>query len=515
MKKSTLWQTVVSALLILLAALVALDIEHPDWAKSLLFWQPANQRDIALRYGVELSDSYRILLTPDEAAKPDEALMKATLSVVKNRAKSLSMTDPAVQLQGNLIVVHIPRWQDISVMTQTLQARGLVEFIDVGTEAPTALIGATVETNLGEPPSAESQEALPESPLPTPRPTPTPAPITTTSPTATVTASPAATPTATITATEPTPTPTPTPTPPSSPVYQTVLTNNQLEYIELQQVSGNYAVKYKLTSEAEGILGVYNQAHPGEYLCITLDKQVLACILSNSILQNVDQAGNLLPARSYAFVAEEDFQPTMILLRSGILPVPLRVGSVDPAGSALGEKATASGIAVAVGLVAVLVFLLLHYRLPGLLADLALLIFALFSLALCKILPLPLTLASVTGLAATALVALWGLLSVAERLRERARADYPLPKAIEASFSATWPAIRNVHLVFLLLSIATSLIGATVAAQTIHWLGIALLAGTLTSLFVTMIFSRTLLRLILTIDAVQEWLNERKWLLGI
>jgi hypothetical protein len=88
-----------------------------------------------------------------------------------------------------------------------------------------------------------------------------------------------------------------------------------------------------------------------------------------------------------------------------------------------------------------------------------------------------------------------------------------LPRSIEASFSDAWPSIRNTHLALLLSAIASWIIGAIAAAQTVYWLGASLVVGTLVSLFVTMIFSRTLTRLIISIDAVLVWLGERKGLL--
>jgi preprotein translocase subunit SecD len=107
------------------------------------------------------------------------------------------------------------------------------------------------------------------------------------------------------------------------------------------------------------------------------------------------------------------------------------------------------------------------------------------------------------------------MLSIAERLRKQIRAGQPLPKAIESSFSNAWPSIRNTHLILLLFAIIAWAVGTMVVAQTIRWLGISLVAGTLTSLFVTMVFSRSLMSLIFGIDAAQAWVNEHKWLLDI
>jgi protein-export membrane protein SecD len=464
MNKSTIWQSIVSVLVIILAVLIVLNIQHPTWVKSLLFWQPKDQREIAWLYGVDLGNTYRISLIAEGEEKPSVAQMQAGLDTIKSRAKNLSLTDPAVQLLGDdTIVVQVPNSQDLSIITPTLQAPGLIEFVNVGSEVPTSEI---VETTLDGPSDAE------------------------------------AAPTETITPTAEAPT-----------IYETLMTNNDLEYIELRPPSyGYYGAKFRFRPSGDKALLDHNQSHPGEYICITLDKHILTCALSSQLMET-DLGGNV----EYPIIIEEkNAQATSALFRSGVLPVQLQVDKVEPASPALGEKAIQRlGTAAIIALAAALAFLLAHYRLPGVLAVLPLLVFALLSLALCRILPLPITLATIIGLAATGLTTLGALLSITERLRNRTRAGQALPKAVEVSLSNAWASIRNTHLALGLLAIATWLVGAIVAAQTIHWLGVSLVTGTLASLFATMVFGHPLIRLIFGIEAIQALLNERKWLLGI
>jgi protein-export membrane protein SecD len=460
MRKSTIWQSVVSILVIILAIFIVLNIQHPSWAKNLLVWQPEGQREIAWHYGVDIGENQRILLVPDlpEGESPNAAQLEAALGVVKARAKSLSMTDPAVELLGDgRISVQVPSPQNLDTVTQTLQAPGLIEFINAGTEYPTT---STVETTLSEP-------------------------------------QPAITPTQAITPT----------------VYETLMTNSDLEHIALQPPSrGYYSARFKLNPQGEGILLDFSQNHPGEYICITLDKRVLTCAAANQLMAT-DLAGN---AQYPIIIGESAAQSTAALFGSGMLPVPLRVDGTGPAEPTLGEKTVQHlGIAAGIALGAALVFVLAHYRLPGLLAVLALVVYTLLSLALCKIIPLPITLTTITGLTAMGLTALGALLSIAERLRERARTGWTLSRAVETGFSNAWPSILNTHLALSLLAVAAWIVATIVTAQTIRWLGISLLAGTLVSLFVTMVFGRTLTRLVAGIDAVQTWVSEQQWPLGI
>jgi len=463
MRKSTLWQSIVSVLIIALAVLVVLNIQHPSWVQGLLFWRPQGEREIDWLYGVDLGDTHRITLTPDEEGKPSADQMQATLETVKSRAKSLSKTDPMVQLlDDNTIVVQVPSAHDPNAITSTLQAPGLIEFINAGTEYPTT---RTVETTLSKP----------QPPFPTLE----------------------------ITGTQDT-----APT-----VYETLMTNNDLEYIELRPPSyGYYGAKFRFKPSGGKALIEHNQNHPQEYICVTLDKRILTCALATQFMET-DLGGNV----EYPVVIEkESAQTTAALFRSGMLPAQLQVDRVEPAGPTPGQETLQKlGTAVIIGLAAALAFLLAHYRLPGLLIVLALLVFALLSLALCKILPLPITLATVAGLGAMGLTALGALLSIVERLRNRTRDGQALSRAVEGSLSTAWPSVRNTHLALGLLAIATWIVGATVAAQTIRWLGVSMATGTLTSLFATMVFSHALIRLIFGSEAIQALLSERTWLLGI
>ena len=459
MKKSKTWQLAIIILIVLAALYVDLNIEHSDYVKNLLFWRPASQRDIALRFGLDLQGGLQTLLTADVPAgqEPDAALMEATRLIIEKRAKGLVLTKPTVQTLGeHHIIVDLPGFGGLRQTIDTIQATGVVEFIDAGTlsMAPGTIVETTLELPVEEPA----------------------APV--------------------------------TPTAPSSRIFTTVLSNNDLEAIMLHQTGSNeYNISFALTEQATPGFTTFTAGHSGQYLCVAIDKEVISCaFLPDSPLEG----GGGIPV----FLSDAGAQRVDVLLRYGSLPVPMQVEELETIGPALGETAVEQGgRAAVIGLIAVLIFLPLHYRLPGLLADLAFLVFALLSLALCKLIPLPLTLPSITGFAIAALLATGAHLSILERLREEMRAGRPPSRAVEDGFSRAWPSIRNVHLILLALSIATWYTGATTSADFIFWLGVTLLVGVLTSLFVTMVVTRVFIRS--AFDAAREWLSERQWLLGI
>jgi len=473
--KSNTWQLVVITLIALVALYVSLEIPHPDWVKNLIFWHPPDQRDIALRMGLDLQGGVQVLLTTDvpKDQEIDAALLETTRGIIENRVRTLSLTEPVVQAKGERsIIVQLPGIWDSSQVTDTIQATALVEFIDGGYNAPET--GSLVETTLGGPPLVEEPTA----------------PVTPTTP---------------ITDT------------PSGRVFETVLSNEDLAGIALYKtgqsdgIGAAHTLSFAFTQESKDRFTFYTAAHPGQFVCVALDKEILSCAVLPD--EPITGGGGSIPT----LLSDEKAHNVSTLLRYvpyGQFPVPLRVEGVEALEPSLGKVAVQrSGRAVVIGLVAVLLFLLLHYRLPGLLTSLALLVFGLFNLALCKVIPLPLILPSIAGFAIAALLALGGHLSIFERLREEMRAGRPLPKAIEASLARAWPSIRDVHLALLFISIAAWYTGATAAAESIHWMGAALSVGILTSLFVTAVATRSFVRFLF--NAAQEWLSERNWLLGI
>jgi protein-export membrane protein SecD len=544
MTKANIVRLVAAVLVLAITVFVDLNIEHPAWAKDLAFWQPEGQRDIALRYGVDLGGGLSVQLVADTSMGQtiDPASMEATRAIVRSRAQDLAISDPAMQIvDARQIPVTMSTVQDAGVVSRILSAEGLVEIVDVGTEDPTVLLGTTVETapagslpaespiSTPAPPLTATVVATPTAPTATNTPTATTtAPTVTMTPTAAVTATPTTTATQTVTPTTPltptipsTPTEEMEPVPPTTPIYETVLTNDELERVELKQAYSSaqdstitYA-EFKPTPQGATILDLYAMARTGHYLCITLDKQVVGCAgLQGSTLVQRDAKGNPLPLSFYAGVGEAEIAPFNSILRSGRLPVPLKVETAGAAEPTLGQATVRRvGIATIIGLAAALVLLPAHYRFPGLLADLALVFFGFIGLALCKVIPVPITLPSITGFAVAALLALQAHCTIFERLREGIRAHRSLPKAVKNSFSDAWRSVRDTHLGLLLFSVVVWAAGAATAAMSIRWLGVALTAGTLVSALVTLVFTRLLMSLASNVS--QEWLHEREWLLGI
>src|SRR6185295_15813546 len=122
------------------------------------------------------------------------------------------------------------------------------------------------------------------------------------------------------------------------------------------------------------------------------------------------------------------------------LPVSLKVESKELVGASLGtESIQASVRAGILGIVIVLIFMLVSYRVAGATADVALLLFAAINFALYKFIPVTITLPSLVGFLISVGAAVDGNILIFERIKEEVRAGRPLEKAIDLGFTRAWP----------------------------------------------------------------------------
>ncbi|MFW6082702.1 MAG: hypothetical protein ACOC8C_01470, partial [Chloroflexota bacterium] len=149
---------VVVILVALLALFVALDIDHPAWVESLLFWQPEGNRDIRLQLGLDLQGGLKVLLAADpaEGQEFEPGSMEAARRIVESRVNSLGLTEPMVQAQGERrIIVELPGIENPEQAVETVKGTALLEFVDAGFTplAPDTVI----TTTLGAPEQGQAE----------------------------------------------------------------------------------------------------------------------------------------------------------------------------------------------------------------------------------------------------------------------------------------------------------------------------------------------------------------------
>lgn len=177
-------------------------------------------------------------------------------------------------------------------------------------------------------------------------------------------------------------------------------------------------------------------------------------------------------------------------LNLGALPVPITLASVQTVGATLGIEALEKGIfAGLIGLLLIAVFMILWYRLPGLVAILALAIYVILVLAVFKLIPVTLTAAGIAGFILSIGLAVDANVLIFERTKEELAKGKTVHDAVSEGFSRAWLSIRDSNL--------SSIISATV----LFWFGTSLIKGfaltlsigILVSMFTALTVSRTLL----------------------
>ncbi|MCK6462990.1 MAG: protein translocase subunit SecD [Candidatus Pacebacteria bacterium] len=177
-------------------------------------------------------------------------------------------------------------------------------------------------------------------------------------------------------------------------------------------------------------------------------------------------------------------------LNSGALPVPISLVSQQSIGPTLGEKFLVKGITAGVyGLIMVALFLVLWYRLPGLVAVLALGVYTVIVLALFKIIPVTLTAPGIAGFILSVGMAVDANILIFERMKEEIKKGKQLQAAVSEGFSRAWLSIRDSNA----SSLITSAILFWMGTSMVKGFALTLGVGILISMFTAITASRTFL----------------------
>jgi protein-export membrane protein SecD len=291
-------------------------------------------------------------------------------------------------------------------------------------------------------------------------------------------------------------------------VYESILTGAGIKNVGLDTTQqGEYIIPFELNPDAGEIFAEYTGSHVGQFLCIVLDKTVISC---PTVRERIPSGQASISGQFTLDAARQ----LAIQLRYGALPVPLRVESFNRIGATLGAESVDQSVrAGTIGLVIVLVFMLIYYRLPGALADVALVIYVLLNIALYKLAPITITLPGIAGFILSAGMAVDANILIFERMKEELRRGRRLGTAIEIGFSRAWPSIRDGQLSTLLICAILFFFGTNFGASIVKGFAITLAIGTVVNVFTAVFATRTFVRQ--TAASAGKWLAEREWLLGV
>jgi preprotein translocase subunit SecD len=266
----------------------------------------------------------------------------------------------------------------------------------------------------------------------------------------------------------------------------TGLTGKYLKRAQLQFDPTTYAPIVGIAFNEEGtkLFADITKKNTGKVLAIFLD----GTPISTPVIQTEISSGEAVINGDFKL---DEAKSLVRDLNYGALPVPVSLVSTQTVGATLGKGALdASLFAGLVSFIAVAIFLIIWYRIPGLIATIALAIYVALNLALFKLIPVTMTAAGIAGFILTLGMAVDANILIFERMKEELRKGLSIPDAIKEGFHRAWLSIRDSNLSSIITAIILYYFASTPVIK-----GFALVfgLGVVVSMFTAITASRTLL----------------------
>ena len=185
-----------------------------------------------------------------------------------------------------------------------------------------------------------------------------------------------------------------------------------------------------------------------------------------------------------------------IQIEAGSLDVPLRLIQESDVDALLGSESLKNSlIAALVGLGLVFVFMIIYYRMAGVVAAFALVFYAIIVLAIFKMIPITLELAHIGGFILSIGMAVDANILIFERMKEEVRIGRTLASSMEVGFSRAWPAIRDSNISTMITCVVLLWFGDRLGGGLVTGVAISLFIGVAVSMFTAVVVSRNLLQL--------------------
>jgi preprotein translocase subunit SecD len=388
----------------------------------------------------------RILLAlrEREAATQRDLAVRQALETIRNRVDEFGVAEPTIQQQGeNRILVQLPGIQDPERAKALIGKTALLEFkmLDERTSVEDALAGRVPETSEVLYQRRVDKETKVERKIPY--------------------------------------------------VVQkrTLLTGAELNRAEVQadpNSPGNWQVAIELNAVGTRVFGEITEQNVGKLLAIILDGNVNSAPRINERIPG----GRAVITGQFSI---EDARDLVIVLRAGALPAPVKILEERTVGPSLGADSIRQGmIAILASAAVVFVFMLVYYRLSGLVADVALGLNLLILLATMAGFHATLTLPGIAGIALTIGMAVDTNILIFERIREESRTGKTIRAAIDAGFSRAFRTVVDTHITVLV----SAAILYNFGTGPVKGFAVSLAIGIATSLFTAVFFTRLLFDLL-------------------
>lgn len=282
---------------------------------------------------------------------------------------------------------------------------------------------------------------------------------------------------------------------------RTELSGKHLERatVDFDQVTGTPQVNLEFNGEGSDLFAQLTRENIGNRIAIYLDDVPISAPVVNSEITN----GRAVITGGFTL---EEARQLARRLNAGALPVPIELIGQQTVGPSLGRISLGQSLTAGmIGLAAVVLWMIMHYRLPGLVASLALVMYAVFFLALVKLIPVTLTLAGIAGLIMSLGMAVDANVLVFERFRENLRAGRSSGAALAEGFKEAWGSIWASNISSLITGFVLYGFGTSV----VRGFALTFSLGIILSMVSAIVVTRGLLALVLTFE-----FTNKPWLLG-
>jgi len=238
-----------------------------------------------------------------------------------------------------------------------------------------------------------------------------------------------------------------------------------------------------LNPEGAKIFAELTSRHIEKPIAIILDKKIIS---APNVKTPITEGKGIITGN----FSPEEVKDMVIKLKAGALPVPVKMVEIRIVGPTLGKDSIDKGVlAGIIGFTFIIFFMILYYRLPGFLADLALVIYVTLTLAALALMRSTLTLPGIAGFLLSIGMAVDANVIIFERLKEELRLGKTIKASIESAFERAFAAILDSNVTTLIAAATLFFVGT----GTIKGFAVTLSVGILASMFTAIVLTRMLM----------------------
>jgi protein-export membrane protein SecD len=463
---------------VLILAVVAGIFAYPNYfnkaidsVNDKMLWALPNFPEKPYIFGLDLQGGVQLIYQADlELIEDKSEAMSGLRDVIERRINLFGVSEPVIQIQGNdRLLVELPGVTDVKEAIQMIGETPYLEFLEMRTEEETEEILKNIEQvqllqeQGGLTENMDDLEFVFENPY----------------------------------------------------LKETELTGKYLQKatVVFDQTTYKPQIQLKFNDEGAKIFEEITARNVEKPLAIFLDGASIIDTSGDGIIDEQDlyapTVQDKITGGTAVITGDMSTQTANSIARklnSGALPVkigePISQETIGPVLGAVSlQKSLVAGI---YGVLAVMIFMILIYRLPGLIASIALMIYVALVLSIFKLIPVTLTLAGIGGFVLSIGLAVDANILIFARMKEEIKSGKGLSQAIEEGFKRAWPSIKDSNLNSLIVCAILFFVATSFIKGFALTLAIGLLASMFSAFFITRIFLKIFLG---------SWAEKRKWLL--